>query len=557
MPDLSGTILEGKYELIRLVGEGGMGAVYEAKHKLIGRRLAVKFLHSQYTTNEEVVLRFQREAQAAAAIGHENIIEVTDMGQTNDGAPFLVMEFLDGCDVRHLLKRSGALSIEEASEIMVQSLSALEAAHRAGIIHRDLKPENIFLIEKFECKRFVKLLDFGISKFRTLDEGTQGLTQTGTVLGTPYYMSPEQANGSGEIGIKSDIYSMGVILFQMLTGRLPFEAPNYNALLVKILTEAPPDPLDYKPDLPQEIVSIIRCAMAKDTSVRFSTCAEFRERLLSYVPGASSRFQTKMSGSGTAIQSTLSTHTPLEMTRSRGPSQARKGKLPWLIGTAATLVAGFVFALFLFNDPDKKPHFGSTRMDLTIESPNPGISGGSSATSQPQGPKDNKPKQIRLRINASPPEAKIAVDGVISQNPYDKNVYKDDQNHKIDISAKGYRILTADVVFNRDQELTFELQKLGSEGEAPAAEVDEIAPPRNQDKSEKVHTQKKWNGKKNKVKKHRNEKKTDATKAETDKVESVPTPNPTPPPVDAPPADENKKKRRQIDLKDPWKDSQL
>jgi serine/threonine-protein kinase len=280
--DLLGKVLDKKYKLVRLIGEGGMGTVYEAKHLQIKRRLAVKLLHPYHAASEKLTTRFQREAQAAASIGHENIVEMTDMGETPDGVPYLVMEYLDGQSVKDLLDKEGPLPANRAAYIMVQTLSALQAAHKAGIIHRDLKPENIYLIEKAGEADFVKLVDFGISKFRTLEaESVSGLTQAGSVLGTPHYMSPEQAVGAKEVSTQSDIYSMGVVLYQILTASLPFEAPNYNALIIKILIATPYDVASLNPDIPASMVEIVNIAMARRPEKRFKDCNAFRKRLLS------------------------------------------------------------------------------------------------------------------------------------------------------------------------------------------------------------------------------------------------------------------------------------
>lgn len=541
MPDLSGTILEGKYELKKMIGEGGMGAVYEATHKLIGRRLAVKFLHSQYTSNEEVVIRFQREAQAAAAIGHDNIIEVTDMGQTDDGAPFLVMEYLEGLDVRGLLAEQGALSVEEAADIMVQSLSALQAAHQAGIIHRDLKPENIYLIHKAERDNYVKLLDFGISKFRSLEgEGSKGLTQTGTVLGTPYYMSPEQARGDQSIGPKSDIYAMGVILFQMVTGVLPFDAPNYNALLIKILTEDAPDPVDIKPDLPGDLVDTIKRAMSRDIDSRFSDCSEFREHLLPYVPGASIGYQTKMSSaSRTAVRAALSsTSTPLEMTRSGGITPQKKSHLPLIAGGIATLATmtalGFVL---LRGSPESEKKFESTKLNLTAtESGNQrtgsGKAGAETAVQKAPEPEE-KPKEITLKITAEPKMSRIAIDGVIGVgNPYESIMYKDGKTHKIDISADGYKTMTENVLFDRDQDLTFELVKLELE---------------KKDKQEIKQKSRSRSASRDRSSRRSNRKTTRASNSETSSTTKSTTTK------SAESATKPTRPRRRIDDEDPWK----
>ncbi len=438
-----------------------MGAVYEAKHTLIGRRLAVKFLHSQYTSNEEVVIRFQREAQAAAAIGHENIIEVTDMGMTAEGAPYLVMEFLDGYDVRELLAQQGVLPIEQSAKIMVQALSALQAAHEVGIIHRDLKPENIFLIEKSGRPDYVKLLDFGISKFRTLEaDGMKGLTQTGTVLGTPYYMSPEQARGDQGIGPKSDIYAMGVILFQMLTGVLPFDAPNYNALLIKILTEDPPHPTDINPDLPQDIVEAICIAMAREAEDRFGDCMEFCERLLPYVPDSDQSYRSKMSAaSRTAVQAALSdTMTPLEMTRSGG-IRAPKSRKPLVIGgiiaAAAAIAAVAAFFLFVKDPPSPPPATAasSTTEDVVKETKDIRDNGAEESAAPEK-------ETVEISISAKPPNAVISIDGIVGAgNPYVSEVGKDATPHKVEISAEGYETISAELPFDENKVLAYTLTK--------------------------------------------------------------------------------------------------
>ncbi|MBN1774275.1 MAG: serine/threonine protein kinase [Deltaproteobacteria bacterium] len=224
--DRTGQIVGEKYRLSRLIGEGGMGEVYEAQHTIIGRRCAVKFLHPEMARQAEVVTRFVREAQAASAIGHRGIIDIYDVGTTPDGAPYLVMEFLEGASLGGRLETSGRLPVHTAVEIVAQVLSALRVAHQRGIVHRDLKPDNIYLVESPGSPMVVKLLDFGISKMTVVGDGQQRMTQTGAVLGTPVYMSPEQAAGRSDADHRLDIYAMGVILFELLTGRLPYGGTN-------------------------------------------------------------------------------------------------------------------------------------------------------------------------------------------------------------------------------------------------------------------------------------------------------------------------------------------
>ncbi|MEM9874275.1 MAG: serine/threonine-protein kinase, partial [Myxococcota bacterium] len=233
-----GEIIDGKYRIVRPIGEGGMGAVYEGENTRIKRRVAIKVLHAAVAEKTEVVRRFEREAQAAGTIGSEHIVEVLDLGNLPSGERFMVMEYLDGEDLTQRIERLGRLTPEQSLPLLLEVLAGLAAAHEAGIIHRDLKPDNIFILtSKAGRADFVKILDFGVSKFSSLDD-EMSMTRTGAVMGTPYYMSPEQAKGS-PIDARSDLYSVGVVLYQMLTGRVPFNAGSFNELLFKIALESP------------------------------------------------------------------------------------------------------------------------------------------------------------------------------------------------------------------------------------------------------------------------------------------------------------------------------
>jgi len=278
---LVGSVMEGKYKITQLIGEGGMGVVYEATHTLIGRRLAVKVLHSEVSQMPELVERFYNEARTAAAIGHEHIIEITDMGVHNN-QPFIVMEFLEGLALTDYM-RDRLLSIPESVAITIQVLDALNAVHAKGVIHRDLKPDNIHILTK-SGRQFVKILDFGISKLKTPEVQDMHLTRTGTVLGTPYYMAPEQAAGKKDQDHRIDIYAAGVILYEMLTLTLPYQGDNYNALLAAILTEEAPPPRTYNPEIPIELETIIMTAIAKKPSERYPNATRFLEVLQPFAP---------------------------------------------------------------------------------------------------------------------------------------------------------------------------------------------------------------------------------------------------------------------------------
>jgi eukaryotic-like serine/threonine-protein kinase len=258
----SGKVLDGRYEILSLLDEGGMGAVYLGRHVKLGRRVAVKFLRGELKGIKGLVTRFYREARAASGISHPNIIDVYDVGVADWGEPYLVMEYLSGENLASLLARKGPISLAAACGIMEPTLRALHAAHERGIVHRDLKPENIFLMRQENGPPVIKIIDFGVSKFLQ-GEQTQ-LTRTGSLLGTPSYMSPEQARGRGTVDHRADIYSMGVVLYNMLSGSLPFVGESYNDLIVNILTEPAKTPTEAYPEFPADAEPIVMRLLEKD-----------------------------------------------------------------------------------------------------------------------------------------------------------------------------------------------------------------------------------------------------------------------------------------------------
>ncbi|MBI2898371.1 MAG: serine/threonine protein kinase [Deltaproteobacteria bacterium] len=289
MRDRGGEVLEGKYRLIRRIGAGGMGSVYLAEHVGIGKRVAVKVLHGEHASNDEAVRRFHQEARAAAAAGHRGIVDVHDIGVTGDGEPYLVMELLDGESLGTLLVREKPIPVRSAVDIALGALSALAAAHRRGVVHRDIKPDNIFLERTISDLPSVKLLDFGVSKMT--QPGSLTTTRSGVALGTPHYMAPEQARGEVDLDARVDVYAMGVILYEALTAALPFDAPNCNAVMVRVMTDAPRPPRELRPDLPERLEEVILRAMAKDPANRFRRAEEMIEALLELTEadGADSR----------------------------------------------------------------------------------------------------------------------------------------------------------------------------------------------------------------------------------------------------------------------------
>jgi serine/threonine protein kinase len=275
---LIGKVLHDTHRVVRMIGQGGMGAVYEAEHvRLPSKRFAIKVLLAQVLDAPNIHKRFWREAKIASDIGHPNIIEVVDYYDTDDGCPCMVMELLTGCDLQAVLAERGALTPKEARPILAQVCSALQATHDAGVVHRDLKPANIFLTSDGSESVMVKLLDFGISKIR--DARTK-LTDDRAILGTPHYMSPEQSEGlANQVDHKTDIFSLGTIVYEMLTGQLPFEAATPLAILLKICRAEPAPPSAVKPELGPEIDAIIAKAMAKDPDERFDSVTKMLQAL--------------------------------------------------------------------------------------------------------------------------------------------------------------------------------------------------------------------------------------------------------------------------------------
>jgi len=279
-----GLVIDGKYSITRLIGEGGMGAVYEGTNVLIRRRVAIKVLLAGAREANGVLERFEREAQAAGCIGNDHILEVLDLGTLPSGDRYMVMEYLDGESLADRIRRRGRLTPEEVGPLLRQALVGLDAAHRAGIVHRDLKPDNIFVLkEKAGRPDFVKIIDFGISKFNALG-GDMSMTRTGTVMGTPYYMSPEQAKGAGGVTHQSDLYSMGVIAFEAVSGQVPFDGESFNDLMFKIVLGETPNLRELVPGIDPAFVAIVERAMKRDLSERFESAEQFIAAIDSWRP---------------------------------------------------------------------------------------------------------------------------------------------------------------------------------------------------------------------------------------------------------------------------------
>ena len=276
-----GSTIGGKYLLKSVLGVGGVGAVYAAENTWTQRPVALKLLHEDHARSTEVVERFMQEARLASQLRHPNIVDVLDMGrEAPDGAPFIVQELLHGNDLRALIDASGRLDVAAAVDIALPLMGALALAHRRGVVHRDIKPENVYLARDEAGEVTPKLIDFGISKIVTESRDTRNLTQAGTLVGTPNYMSPEQARGDAQIDGQTDVWSVGVLLYEMLSGAVPFDAPNQNVLMVKIITEPPRRIETFAPDLPATLATLVHRALARDRAERFEDMPAFIAALL-------------------------------------------------------------------------------------------------------------------------------------------------------------------------------------------------------------------------------------------------------------------------------------
>jgi serine/threonine-protein kinase len=284
-PVKEGDILAEKYRVERVLGIGGMGAVVAARHLDLDELRALKFMLPKVSADQEAAKRFLREARAAARLKSENVATIHDVGRLEGGEPYMVMEYLDGEDLRTLLKRRGKLPIDEAVDLALQALAGLAEAHAIGIVHRDLKPPNLFVCEGTDGLPRLKILDFGVSKLlSTVEEPEPDRTKTNAMLGSPHYMSPEQMECTRDVDARTDIWSVGVLLYEMLTGDVPFDAPSITALTVMVVNREPVPPRERRPEIAAELEAVVLRCLAKDPDGRYATVADVASDLEPFAP---------------------------------------------------------------------------------------------------------------------------------------------------------------------------------------------------------------------------------------------------------------------------------
>ncbi|HEY4158108.1 MAG TPA: serine/threonine-protein kinase [Polyangiaceae bacterium] len=288
-PVLPGQILAGKYRVDRVLGVGGMGVVVAATHLHLEERVAIKFLLPDALQNGEAVARFGREARAAVKIRGEHVARVIDVGSLETGAPYMVMEYLDGHDLAGLIHSQGAMPPQDAVDAVLQACEALAEAHALGIVHRDLKPANLFMTRRPDGTASIKVLDFGISKLTNASASDHSMTKTSAVMGSPLYMSPEQMTASRDVDARTDIWAIGVVLYELLSGRVPFNAETLPQICGLILTASAPDIRHFAPNVPEGLQAVVQRCLEKDRTRRFNDVSELARALAPFGTRATSR----------------------------------------------------------------------------------------------------------------------------------------------------------------------------------------------------------------------------------------------------------------------------
>ncbi|MBN1608798.1 MAG: protein kinase [Polyangiaceae bacterium] len=468
---LIGRDIQGRYRVLRRLGSGGMGVVYLGEHLMIKRKVAIKTLHAQFALQPSVVQRFHREALAATSIGNEHIVEVTDMGRLDNGALFMVLEYLDGTDLGQEIETQGPQPLGRMTRIMLQLCDALGAVHDKGIVHRDLKPDNIFLIRRGDDADFVKVLDFGISKFKTsLDDSGAKMTRTGMPMGTPYFMSPEQARGQSDVDHRADIHALGAIMYYALCGRYPFDATNLPELLIKICTEVPPPLSSLRPDLPRELEAVVHRALAPSREKRFADCAELRQALLPFrdvegAPPSSLAFDKTTldpsappvrrgtdAGAAGGVASTGSLAGAAHSV-SDAPAVPTRFRRAWVVAALGSVtLVGAVGAWWAAREATAPPVPTPSASVVTVSNP---------TTKLP----DVKPvaATVRITVTTEPDGAELLLDGNPIANPFDAELPQTDRLRTLEARLPNYPTVKRQLVLMHPQNVRLKLTPVSSE----------------------------------------------------------------------------------------------
>jgi eukaryotic-like serine/threonine-protein kinase len=481
---LIGHEIVGRYHVLKKLGQGGMGTVYLATHKALEKQVALKVLHGEFARKPDLVERFMQEAKSASKIRHEHVIDISDFGTTPDGLVFFAMELLNGRDLHEDIQKArnegGVLPWERAKKIFLQVCAALSAAHKLGIVHRDLKPENVYLVDFLGDRDFVKLLDFGIAKLTELNEGERKLTRTGMLFGTPEYMSPEQARGE-KIDARVDVYSMGCILYQLVTGHVPFSGDNFMGVLTQHLTETPPP---IAPEIfdqggsPRALANVISTALMKDRKERFQTIDELANAVRTAAgdaplaksaeipatrPITGQNMRRHPTPVGLATQPTAAPDTaaalgttPPESKRSTLAPMI-KSKLPMIIGASVIFLAGVGTTIWWLSRsaPESQPAAAPTPIaEPTPPPPPPKVE---------PAPLPPLPDQVVIHLDSKPHGAKItdvASQRTLGKTPLTFRLAGSREPRQFGLTLRGYGDAVIELVPNRERiEYTEELEK--------------------------------------------------------------------------------------------------
>ena len=479
----TGDIVEGRYRIIRTLGEGGMGTVFLAEHTLIKRRVAIKILHPELATDANVIERFMNEARAAGTLGHPNIVESTDMGFTHNHVPYIVFEFLEGALLTDEIYRVGGLPVRRAVRIASQIASALQAAHNAGIVHRDLKSDNVFLTDKDDAFDHVKVLDFGISRFLMQDD-----KQKSMVMGTPEFMAPEQITDPENVDRRADIYALGVILYEMLTARRPFASEDDpRQLLHRIVHEEPP-PL-MRPEVPHGLAdTILGMMLAKNPDERYQTMSDVEAALESFITRSDGTpMPTRRSQ---PIPTMNDPHDLQDIARNSStiPRPARVANTPYPGGAAADTLTPMAMKNVMLTAPAKKPYalyamagvgiavgalglmFGlkGNKKENVAQVPQPAVQQPQPAAAMPV---SKEVQKITVQLDADAPNAHVTFRRHIAGAPTSMQINATDVVELVEVSAPGYKTARYWLTFDRPTHLKAHLAKGSGLAEATEEET--------------------------------------------------------------------------------------
>jgi eukaryotic-like serine/threonine-protein kinase len=480
-PVNEGEILAGKYQVERVLGVGGMGIVVAARHLQLEQRVALKFLLPEALTNTDAVTRFEREARAAVKIQSEHVAKVLDVGKLENGAPYMVMEYLVGSDLADVVKTRGQVGTEEVVDWLLMTCEAMAEAHSLGIIHRDLKPRNLFAIRRPDGSSAVKVLDFGISKSISPGSGdSAGLTNTTAIMGSPLYMSPEQLRSSRDVDARTDIWAMGVILYELLAGEPPFSAPTMPQLCMAIVSDPPPALRQLRPDLPEGLEEVVMRCLEKEPANRFDNVAQLARALGEF---ATPRGQMSVERVARILQNvgmaetnqewTARPHLPTNPSSSTSTAWAESQRAKRMsnvspqaatggttggttlppapsngpkiaMGVGALAFAGLAAAFFATRGQAAPTNaMAAQPAPIVIAAPTVG----------------EHEKSITLKVSATPATAKIFVDDAsLSGNPASAKMRLDGVGHPVRVEAAGFVTSTQMITFDKDIDLKITLE---------------------------------------------------------------------------------------------------